>query len=106
MKIPDELNERLRTLKDALAECFGEYSTGDNGALFVECCGKVTYGSGIMGTDIAQCEKCKRAVVNILSPHVSPLLIQGSVTHAPPDDFIKAIGVRCWVVYQPEEQTQ
>ena len=99
--IPKEIDEKLRTLEEALTECFGGFRIGESGAMFVDCCGEVTYGSGIMGSDIVQCHKCRRAAIMILSPHVSPLLINGSTTSAPTQEFMDAVGERCWMVSPP-----
>lgn len=95
----------LLSLEDALIKCFGEIASGDgvDEGYKVECCGEVRYGSGIMGTDIAKCQNCGRAIINVLSPHVSPILIKGSTTAVPPDDMIDALFDTPWLVRIPEE---
>jgi len=106
MELPKELTDQLYTVEDALTQCFGGYRRGPDGDLFVDCCGKVTYGSGIMGPDIAECQACHRAVVNVLSPHVSPLLIRDSTVCLPSDEFIDAVGIKCWMACPPKPAAQ
>jgi hypothetical protein len=103
MDIPEELNSKLLTIEDALTECFGGFNVAEDGLITVQCCGEINYGYGIMGCDIIQCKKCKRAVINILSPHVSPLLIRGSTTSIPTDEFMEAVGDRNWMVFIEEK---
>ena len=104
--ITKELDEQLMTMEDALVACFGDFEEAEDGYLKVTCCGEVKYGSGLFGSDIAQCTKCGRAIVNILSPHVSPLLIERNraQTSMPSEEFMEAAGDRIWMVYPPKEQ--
>ena len=102
MNLPTELTDKLKTMEAALTECFGGYTDTD-GWLTVECCGPVTYGSGCIGSDIVRCKACGRSVINVLSPHVSPLLIRGSTTSLPSDELVEAIGERCWLVVLPDK---
>jgi len=98
MAIPKEIDEKLFTLKDALTNCFGSYETHENGRITVSCCGRIRYYSGLIGGDMVECESCKKMVFNVLSPHVSPFLIGDGVTHMINEEFVKAIGNRCWMV--------
>ena len=97
----------LMSLEDALIACFGEIASGDgeNEGYKVECCGKVTYGSGIIGSDVAQCQGCGRKIVNVLSPHTSPLLIDWdrNVTGIPSEEMMAALWDTPWMVILPEE---
>lgn len=104
VNIPPEIDAKLYTLEDALTACFGGFTRRDDGHLFVECCGKVTYGSGVLGPDIARCVACCRAVVLAYSPHVSPLLIDGCTATIPSNEFVETLGERCWLVCEPTEQ--
>lgn len=104
IEIPKELDERLFKIEDALTKCFGGYRVGENDNIFVDCCGEVTYGCGIIGSDIVRCHGCGRKVINVLSPHVSPLLINGSTTSIPSQEMLDAIGERCWIVIIPGEK--
>jgi len=104
MELPTELDARLMTLENALTACFGGFERGNDGYLTVACCGEVSYGSGLMGSDIVECTKCGRSIINVLSPHVSPLLQDGSATHFPTDEFIEAVEDRQWVVMLPKEE--
>ena len=106
--VKEELN--LMSLEDALVACFGSVASGDgeDEGYKVMCCGTddVRYGSGIMGSDIAQCRKCGRKIVNVLSPHVSPILIKGSTTAAPPEEMIEALFETPWLVIIPDDLVQ
>ena len=95
--LPEEIDRELMTLEDALTKCFGGFEDR-YGSLFVKCCGDVKYGSGVMGSDSARCEKCGKGIVMVLSPHVSPLLLRSGYTHSPSDQLIEAVGDRKWML--------
>lgn len=106
--ITKELDEQLMTIEDALTACFGKFEETEDGHLKVTCCGEVRYGSGLFGSDIARCTRCGRAIINVLSPHVSPLLVERdkAQTSMPSEEFVEAIGDRMWIVYPPKEITE
>ena len=89
----------LKTLEDALTTCFGGFKD-DGEYITVECCGEINYGSGIMGTDIVTCKGCGKEIRNVLSPHVSPLLINPTMhtTAIPTVEFFNEVGDKCWIV--------
>lgn len=103
--IPKELSDQLMTVEDALTACFGGFEKTEDGYLKATCCGEIKYGSGLFGPDIAECTKCGRAIINVLSPHVSPVLVERnkSQTSMPSEDFVKAVGNRMWMVVIPKE---
>lgn len=100
--IPRGLDEMLMTVEDALTACFGGFTTEEDGYLRTTCCGEVRYGVGLFGPDIAECTKCGRAIINVLSPHASPLLLEGSSAYFPSSELIEAIGDRLWLVCLPK----
>lgn len=105
-EIIDKYN--LMTLENALVACFGSIDSGDGEAngYKVSCCGNVTYGSGLFGSDIAQCEKCGRRIVNVLSPHTSPFLIDwdSHTTSIPADEALAALWETPWMVIMPDKE--
>lgn len=103
----EELAEQLMTVEDALNACFGNFEETENGYLKTTCCGEVKYGSGLFGPDIAKCTKCGRAIINVLSPHVSPFLVERdkAQTSMPGEKFIEAVGDRMWLVCLPKEES-
>ena len=91
------LDECIRATFDSVWE------TAD-GALHAKCCGaEVRYTSGILGTDGAQCETCGSRMVNVLSPHVSPVLVtrdaapEGNSTRMPSEEFVQRMDGRVWL---------
>ncbi len=102
MMLPKEVDGRLRTLEDALREAFGGFAVREDGSYHAEHCGaEVKYYMGIMGPDMAECQVCHSSIRNVLSPHVSPLLIGENCTHVPSEELIQAVGDRQWWVNKP-----
>ena len=55
------------------------------------CCGqRMTVKSGIIGTDFAECQICKKAIGNMASPHING----GGI---PTDEWLNKQGDRTWV---------
>lgn len=92
--------EGLMEIREALVACFGGYQEGEDGTVTVECCGEIRYGSGIIGTDLVECLGCGKRIINVLSPHVSPYLIDWSshCTHFPSEEFVEEVGDRQWMM--------
>ena len=96
------LVDECLSLRNALHAAFARVWE-DGEYLRAECCGKEPrYMSGIFGSDLVECRVCGTRVVNILSPHVSPLLLHGSSTHIPTSEFMEAVGEKCWYVQRKE----
>ena len=54
------------------------------------CCGqRMTVKSGIIGTDFAECQICKKAIGNMASPHING----GGI---PTDEWLKKQGEQTW----------
>ena len=88
-----------QTLKDAMGSVFDAVEERD-GAFFATCCGKpCIYQSGLVGTDRAYCGVCGSEVLLLLSPHVSPLLLDfgRACTHMPTDELADALDGRFWL---------
>jgi len=94
------IDENCFTVEDALHKAF-EKVWEDGEYLKAECCGKgIRYWSGLLGPDMAKCIICGNEIRWILSPHVSPILIDydKNCTSMPNEEFIKEIGDKQWQV--------
>jgi hypothetical protein len=99
----DVLLAYCRSLDDCIAATFDRVWTTEDGHLHAECCGQeVTYSYGIFGPDQARCKACGSAMVNVLSPHVSPVLLApaGNYTHFPSEKFAKEMEGRNWLSWR------
>lgn len=95
----DELLASCLPMRQALEAAFDRVWDTDDEMTHAECCGsEVAYTSGIFGGDAAQCRTCGSRVANVLSPHVSPILMspEGNYTHIPSEKFIAEVGNRNW----------
>ncbi len=102
MILSPEMDAQLFTLEDALTQAFGGFEQRKDESFHAECCDReVGYKTGIFGPDMAKCSKCGAKILNVLSPHVSPFLIQDGTTGSPNEEFIEAVGDRQWMVVAP-----
>lgn len=99
MKELDEFLAACRPIKEAMEAAFDEVWSEDGERLKARCCDtEVIYMSGIFGEDMAYCEACKSEIRMILSPHVSPILLDKNTTSFPSDELIDRVGENIWFV--------
>ncbi len=102
----DSIKDQCFSMQYAMIRAFGGFQITPEGGLKARCCGKIKYYSGMIGSDMAQCEGCGREIRHVLSPHVSPILIGYGGAYKPTAELIEAVGEREWYVHVPAEAAQ